>query len=344
MAKFEIHYDMKKRGLTTLFKHRLFTIDAPERKNWNYEKLEQYLLDYKLAVHPEVYKVLDEDAKMLFDEMLSVDSYFTIKKSNGKRYEGKNQYIKCSVSAYILNYFKRIFASTIIYEANKKEIPESEYITFEFDTEGNGDPTITIVDLHLYVPKDNPYYHYAKNAIVSLSVEAIGIQNYSFSEEEKVKDFYNWEKISKWKKASGFFERGKEGKIIELKDKEGVLKENVIDGEPGIYMLYDEKLNEFYVGKAKNLRLRILQHAINADGKDPIPGFTHYRYSVVNSEYIEFLYLIENAGIHDLAWILNMDKAQKFKTALCENTKNNLNLCKMVNTHERQRKAEKKQR
>ena len=147
--------------------------------------------------------------------------------------------------------------------------------------------------------------------------------------------------MSKWKKANGFFERGEEGKILELKDKNGVLKENIISGQPGIYMLYDENLNEFYIGKAKNLRLRILQHAINADGKDPIPGFTHYRYSVVNPEYIQFLYLIENAGIHDLAWLLNMDKAQKIRTALCKNTKNNLNNCKMVNTHERQRKLEK---
>ena len=332
---------MKERGLSTLFKHRLFTIDAPERKNWNYEKLEQYLLDYKLVINSNILNLLDDDTKLLFDEMLSEDVYFTVKKNNGKRYKGEYQYIKCAIPNYILNYFKRIFVSTIIYEADKSEIPESEYITFEFDTNGSNGPTVTIIDLHLYMPKDNPYYNYAKNAVVSLSIEAIGINNYGISQDGKVKDFYNWDKISKWKKTSGFFERGKEGKIIELKDKNGVLKESVINGESGIYMLYDEKLNEFYIGKAKNLRLRILQHAINADGKDPIPGFTHYRYSVVNPEYIQFLYLIENTGIHDVAWLLNMDKAQKFKTALCKNTKNSLNDCKIVNTHERQRKLEK---
>lgn len=332
---------MKERGLSTLFRHGIFTIDAPERKNWDYEKLEQYLLNYKLMVNSNVINSLDEDMKILFDEMLIENSYFIVKKNNGKRYKGEKQYIKCVVPAFILNYFKRIFASTIIYEADKKEIPESEYITFEFDTNGQMGPTVTITDLHLYVPKDNPYHNYARNAVATLSIEAIGINNYGFSEDGKVKDFYNWDKMSKWKKTSSFFERGKDGKIVELKDKNGVLKESVISGEPGIYMLYDENLNEFYIGKAKDLRLRILQHANNADGKDPIPGFTHYRYSVINLEYIQFLYLIENAGIHDTAWLLNMDKAQKIRTALCKNTKNSLNDCKMVNTHERQRKIEK---
>ena len=332
---------MKERGLATLFKHRIFTIDAPERKNWDYDKLEQYLLNYKLMVNSNVINSLDEDMKALFTEMLVENSYFTVKKNNGKRYKGECQYIKCIIPAYVLNYFKRIFASTIIYEADKKEIPEAEYITFEFDTDGEMGPTVTITDLHLYVPNDNPYYNYARNAVSALSIEAIGIDNYGFSEDGKVKDFYNWDKMSKWKKTSNFFERDNNGKIVELKDKNGVLKESVISGEPGIYMLYDENLNEFYIGKAKNLRLRILQHAINSDGKDPIPGFTHYRYSVINLEYMQFLYLIENAGIHDTAWILNMDKAQKMKTALGINIKNSLNDCKMVNTHERQRKIEK---
>ena len=67
MAKFKIHYDMKERGLSTLFKHRLFTIDAPERKNWNYEKLEQYLLDYKLVINSNILNLLDDDTKLLFD-------------------------------------------------------------------------------------------------------------------------------------------------------------------------------------------------------------------------------------------------------------------------------------
>ena len=219
-------------------------------------------------------------------------------------------------------------------------IPEPEYIVFEFDTSSSEGPTVTIVDLHLYTPQDNPFYTYAKNAVASLSIEAIGIDNYGFSEDGKVKDFYNWDKISKWKKASSLFVKDSSGRVVEKKDKNGVAVETIIDGEPGIYMLYDENSNEFYVGKAKNLRKRILQHAINANCNDPIPDFTHYRYSVINTEYLQFLYLIENAGIHDAAWILDMPSAQKFKTALSKNTDKPLSDCRMVNTHERQRKVE----
>lgn len=38
---------------------------------------------------------------------------------------------------------------------------------------------------------------------------------------------------------------------------------------------------------------------ISIGGNDPIPDFTHYRYSVISGEHYEFLYLIENAAIHD---------------------------------------------
>lgn len=39
----------------------------------------------------EELKLVDEDAAMLLNEMLSEDSYFTIKKNNGKRYQGERK-------------------------------------------------------------------------------------------------------------------------------------------------------------------------------------------------------------------------------------------------------------
>ena len=120
--------------------------------------------------------------------------------------------------------------------------------------------------------------------------------------------------------------------------------EESLEGKAGIYMLYDINSNKFYVGKAKNLRERIIQHAKNIVGNDPIPDFTHYRYSLINMEYYELLYLIENAAIHDCAMILNMPKASKFNKPLIHVAKKaslSLENCEMVNTHERQRKLEK---
>jgi hypothetical protein len=46
--------------------------------------------------------------------------------------------------------------------------------------------------------------------------------------------------------------------------------------------------------------------------------------------------LIENAAIHDSAWLLDMPKAQKFTPLLVKICKGSLTECKMVNTHEYQ--------
>lgn len=343
MAKFTISYNMNKRGITTLFKHKLFTIDADVHKNWDYSQLESYLVKYKLCIAKAVLDNMEKSNPIVADllkEMLEQDSYFTIKKNKGQRYGGDKQYIKCQVPIYVLDYLKKFFVSTIVYSANNSEMPEEEKIIFEFDNLNiNNEATVTIIDMKLYEPINNPYFIYARNAVSTLSVEAIGLEQYNVSNDNKIKDFYNWDKISKWKESEKFFTKVN-GKIIEKMDKNGLLVENSINGQPGVYMLYDENRNEFYVGKAKNLRSRILDHARNIDGKDPIPDFTHYRYSVINLEYLQFLYLIENACIHDCAWILEMENAQKIKPALSQKTKKSLKDCKMVNTLERQRKTE----
>lgn len=339
MKNFTIRYDMAVRGLSTLFKYKLFTVDAKVHKNWDHDQLESYLGEYELKVSSTVLGACAADVRNLLDEMGKEDppSKLTLKKNKGERYQesGATQYIKCEVPMNVLVYLKKIFVSTIVYEAASQSIPTSipdpEYIELEFDTEAR---TVTVVDLHTYEPQGNPYHKYARNAVAPLSVEAIGIDVYGADEEGKVKDFYDIKKMSKWKEAADFFKRDDTtGKIEPLADKEVVL-----ENRPGIYMLYDENRNALYVGKAKNLRKRILEHAINAQGTDPIPGFTHYRYSVVSDEYFEFLYLIENAAIHDLAWILDMPSAQQYRPALCKKTEKILNECQIVNTVERQRK------
>lgn len=325
MSNFKVHLDLQKRGgIVTLFKHHSFTVDANIHKEWgNYD---EYLRAYKLQISDCLYTDtgISDTVKEIIKEISENKEWlFTLKKNQCKRYNesGYTQYIYCDFDKALLEYIKRIFISTIVYAAKKRKLPnnERETIDFDFDTEAG---TVTITAIHVYEP-DDPYFEYARNAVYTLSVESIGIGDYAMG-EEKVKDFYNWNGISGWKKRNG------------LIDKDG---DKSLDQKCGIYMLYDANTNKFYVGKAKNLRERIIQHAKNAAGNDPIPNFTHYRYSLINMEYYEFLYLIENAAIHDCAMLIEMPQAAKLNKPL--KPSKSLNDCKIVNKHERQRKVEK---
>ena len=113
--------------------------------------------------------------------------------------------------------------------------------------------------------------------------------------------------------------------------------EVIISDRPVIYMLYDKNKNALYIGKGIRVIDRIIQHTKNKN--DPIACFTHYRYSAISEEYLEFLYLIENASIHDVACILNMPAAKKYKQSLSEKTKGfgiSLQDCVIINTAEHQ--------
>lgn len=327
MSKFDVHLDLQDIGISTLFKWHRFTIDSKIHKSWvNYNN---YLLKYKLLIDNSVFKSISPASCEILKELSENNEiYFSVEMNKGKRYteNGMLPYIRCVFDKSMLEYIKRIFISTIVYSSKNARLPDNEHetIDFLFDTDKK---TVTITQIHLYEP-DDPYFEYARNAVYTLSVEAIGIGEYEMT-GDKVKDFYSWNNISGWKK------------------REEIMKSNgeqSLDKKAGIYMLYNAESNEFYVGKAKNLRERIIQHAKNASGNDPIPDFTHYRYSLINMEYYEFLYLIENAAIHDCAMILDMPKASKLRKPLVKILNKNsqsLDECKIVNTHERQRKIEK---
>jgi hypothetical protein len=316
MNKFKIEYDMGDRGLTTLFKHQYFTIDAKERKNWDYEHLNDYMGEYKIYISSNVENKFEKNESIgsALKDLSKSESKLEISNNKSERYAGKKQYIRCRISKYLSEILKKIFVSTLVYEKEKIEIPESEKIIFEFDTRKK---MVEIVDIKVYEPIDNPYYKYARNAVGSLSVEAIGINQYSVESEKGIKDFYDRTRMSAWK------------------ERKNLEKESEIASKAGVYMLYDEKNNSFYVGKAIQLKERMIQHTKKPD--DPIPNFTHYRYSVISPEYREFLYLIENAAIHDCAWLFDMPAAQKYTPSLVKKVKTaNLSLCHIVNVVEHQ--------
>jgi len=326
MSSFICNLDLQEIGLPTLFKWHRFTVDANTHKPWhNYN---EYLGCYSLKIADSIYTQVSQNTSEILKELSNIEITFSVEKNQGKRYENKTKtpYIRCVFDKALLEFIKRIFISTIVYAAKDIPLPINEHETLEFlfDTEKK---TVTITDIHVYEP-DDPYYEYAKNAVYTLSVEAIGLGDYSMPDDDKIKDFYNWDNISSWKKRSFIFD-----------DKAN----SALAGKAGIYMLYDSNSNEFYVGKAINLLERIKQHADNVDGNDPIPDFTHFRYSIINMEYYEFLYLIENAAIHDCAMILDMPKASKLNKPLVkivEKSGKTLDKCSIVNTHERQRKKE----
>jgi len=307
---------MKDRGLPTLFKYQYFTIDAKERKNWDYKKLNDYLGNYSLHVSTHVTNKFahNEIISSALIDLEESESKLIISKNMSDRYSGNKQYIKCRITKYILKTIKKIFISTLVYESENLEIPESESLILEFDTDKK---VVEIIDIKVYEPINNPFFKYARNAVDSLSVEAIGIGRYSVENDKSIKDFYDRSQMSHWK------ERNK------------LDKESEIANQAGVYMLYDENANSFYVGKAIQLKERMIQHTKNPN--DPIRNFTHYRYSVISPEYYEFLYLIENAAIHDFAWVLDMPAAKKYTPSLVKKVKTaNLSSCRMVNTVEHQ--------
>jgi len=324
MSTFTCALDLQKIGLPTLFIHSRFTVEASIHKQW--KDYSEYLKSYRLEIDPSIYNKVSANNVELLKELSENEIMFSVENNKGKRYDDKNQYIRCVFDRVLLEYIKRLFISTIVYAAKGKAFPENEHETIEF-TFDTVKGTVTITSIHVYEP-DDPYYEYAKNAVYTLSVEAIGLGEYSMPDDNKIKDFYNWDNISSWKKRSFIFD-----------DKAN----SALAGKAGVYMLYDDDKNELYVGKAINLLERIKQHADNVDGNDPIPDFTHFRYSIINMEYYEFLYLIENAAIHDCAMILDMPKASKLNKPLVkivEKSGKTLDKCSIVNTHERQRKKE----
>lgn len=151
-----------------------------------------------------------------------------------------------------------------------------------------------------------------------MSPEAIGLDDYQ-SKKHAIRDFYDSTKMTAWR------ERAK----LDLEDR--------ISDRPGVYMLFDKATNSLYIGKGVRVVDRILQHTKN--GNDRISSFTHYRYSSISEEYLEFLYLIENASIHDIAWIIKMPAAKKYKRSLSEKQDAlglSIQNCTLINTVEHQ--------
>ncbi len=194
-------------------------------------------------------------------------------------------------------------------------IDQNEGFTIEFDQE-----KAVLTDITIYDPEGkDPFVEYSRRAMLQTSYRSVLGMEFGNEDDTKLRDFYST--IHGW------------SLVKELnKIKPGDVK-NVI------YMLYDENSYGFYVGRADDLRVRLDGHRNKAD--DPIPNFTHFRYSIIDDQYIDYSYYIEDAAIHDCAAVLEMDKRRKLKSSLqnaikTQKAQGDLNKVHMVNTAESQ--------
>ena len=301
--------------------------------------------------HPSVLRLIDKISKECVGEKLEFQFRRNIIEKKEYTYEELketkySQSLKCKFPALLHEYFVPLFIASIVnYQdiiqskgdekkeekknfQNKVADFKKESFTFLLKAE-NGLATATLTELDIFVQKDNPFLEYARNSMIQTSVShVVGKEIFEGNQEEKLENFYNYSSVKGWQP------------LELLKEIEVGKCKNVI------YMLYDENAvpPRFYVGQALDLRTRLEQH--RTKDTDPIKNFTHFRYTMLNDVYSNFIYYIENAAIHDCAALLNMPKRKKLKKSLQEylNDKDVIGTLEdvvMVNTVEHQTRKKK---
>ena len=273
-------------------------------------------VDYELVLGEK----LQEDVSNIIIDALkdSINSDMVIqfrRRKKGESFQYDFVFNNCLIKA-----FKKIFISSIAY-SNADYVLDSdnqESIVFFIDVDSR---TVTIEEVKRFIPQNNPFYDYLKlnTNSVKYSLLVSSENNDGVIEDKELKDFYDYDNCSRW------FTRN------ELK---------LAPTKPGIYMLYHCDRNEIYIGKAINIRYRLENH--QREPKDYIKDYTHFRYTLINEEYLPFLFLIENASIHDLACLLNMPKGKNLIYPLVRMfSKIDLKECAIKNKVEHQTKIQK---
>ncbi len=293
------------------FHYHYVNISKAVIDTWEPSEYNSILQDYALHIAPQVLKSVGVSDKEVLESIIEDKTYIQMTHPT----QPSGCWFRALLPISLIGDFKKLFISTIVYHNNKESLAVPESVTFLFDTEKK---TVTITELVLYRPANNPFFEYAQKAAILMSAEAIGLDNYQ-NEEDGIRDLYDSTKMIPWRERSKL-------------DSEDRMSER-----PGIYMLFDKNSNSLYIGKGIRVIDRIIQHTKNTN--DPISSFTHYRYSSISEEYIEFLYLIENAAIHDAAWLIKMPAAKKYKHSLSEKIDSlglSIQNCNLINTVEHQ--------
>lgn len=328
-TNFFIPIKLKKRNLPTFLNYRYFTIPAEVHNGWlDEEGNDTYSFNVDAALREHF---SDPDISRILNAMNDpgIEPKVTISPNNGTRVEieeGKSKghhwykHYRIQLSLLLHEQFKQLFVSTFVHQVQGKELP-GEHFTLRIDT---ANKTATLVSLAVHMPED-PFLIYARRAARYASFDRIfQAEQTEQANTGKINNFY--EESSGWKPA---------GELDSMEEVKNV-----------IYMLYDENSNRFYVGRADNLVWRLRQHQKGLSENEPIPDFTHFRYSTISPEYSDYSYLLENAAIHDCAWILNMPGTQRYRPSLQTfiRGKNDLNDTLMVNSVDMQTRLRNKKK
>ena len=253
---------------------------------------------------------------MVLDKSIRIankDTYDSLAKKGKHIYIS---YLSLVFPPYIVNAFEHIMLYTYACHLTGKKIEEPESITFDIDTEKM---TVTLTDLHLLEPD-------AKTLSALFRQRYSGGVNLISSSKADDTNFYDRiSGVSGWKKY----------------DKKTF--KTYVPNVPGVYMLFDSVNKLLYAGKANDLQTRILQHKSNQNGKDPIPHFDYYRFSLLNDNWYKQLFLVENSAIHDLAMLFNMKNGTTYNGKALNNLFTDIKLgdITLVNTSETQTKENK---
>lgn len=227
---------------------------------------------------------------------------------------------RCRLSSLLLQHFKIIFIDTYIKYINgeKWNCEDSEGADLYFFPDKR---MMFMGNIKLRNKEENSYEKFIRNTI---RFQPINDTNSKLDIEDGIEDDIedNAKEFEKqmFSKESQWFEERELNNI------------NVGMVEYAIYMLWDYNSKHFYVGKAKDLRIRLDQHKKSSNG--PIPKFTHFRYSILKERYREQIYMFEMHEIHTAGWILSAPNAknsrlQALPNCKCEKCANSIS---MINT------------
>lgn len=328
-TSFFIPIKLEERNLPTFLNYRYLTIPTKVHNGW----LDEEGYDtYSFKVDPALTEhYSDPDISRILNAMNDpgIEPRVTIFPNNGTRVEIKEgtskghhwyKHYRIQLSLLLHEQFKQLFVSTFVHKAQGKELP-GEHFTLRIDM---AEKTATLVSLAVHTP-ENPFLVYARRAARYASFDRIfQAEQTEQANIRKINNFY--EESSGWRPA---------GELDSMEEVKNV-----------IYMLYDENSNSFYVGRADNLVWRLRQHQKGLSENEPIPDFTHFRYSTVSPKYSDYSYLLENAAIHDCAWIFDMPRTQRYKPCLQATVrgKSDLNNTKMVNAVDMQTRPRNKKK
>lgn len=213
-------------------------------------------------------------------------------------------YYRLYFSSLSRSALSELFFSTRVFKeigGGRKELPDNivEYIVFCFNPE---EGIAVIKEICVYSPNPNetiyPFYKYLRDSFIP------PIRKFNVDTNEKIGglDFYNYH--SNWLKRN---------QIDDVNDK-------IID-QPGIYMLLDTADKKLYIGKANNIRSRLKGHRDSPN--DINRNFDYFRYSTINIDYLQLLYVIEASAIHDFSCLFKMPRSRKGKNPLIDFLKTN---------------------